>query len=622
MTYGKVIKNFEIAKTSPTARWTDPASYATWDKVATSNEFSATNQIIKPAGPGSDVVFDGSNDYIAVANESNFDFERTDTFSIAAWIKCTASGVYHNIFVKANDFSTGNYAGYWFRVDTNNHVDMQLYDVNTSATDYIGRCTTDTVTDGNWHFVVATYSGNSSATGIKVYIDGVQKDTTNTGGGSFGTRSILNNQTPRIGGNALGGSFTGSIDEPLVFAKVLSGAEITALYNSGVGVRGDIANAPFTTSFRGGWHLDEASGTSAADFSGNSNTGTLTNGPTWGTGIVPGATALSLAKFISSIDGTGAGENGIHIFGVNDGRGVINGATTEERIASTAYGFMDTTGNKKFTRGLFVDGGSDIVQSRIQAHSTQTSNLSTWENSAGTVGASMSAAYLFSTANVLVTGLTASRVTVTDGSKQLASSSVTSTELGYVSGVTSAIQTQLNAITTGFFKLDQSTPQTVTEGTTMPTFASADADKDVGLNFNNAGWDNWRVYNGGGDNVSHFRDFVIRNTTNGVDGLAIQRDGQVTLVNNLKLGTAGAGVYIKEGSNATMGTATLTAGTVTVSTTKVTANSRIFLTVNGGTLTNVGAQYISARTAGTSFVITSLNILDSSNVAWIIVEPA
>lgn len=90
---------------------------------------------------------------------------------------------------------------------------------------------------------------------------------------------------------------------------------------------------------------------------------------------------------------------------------------------------------------------------------------------------------------------------------------------------------------------------------------------------------------------------------------------------NLKLSTAGNGLYVKEGSNATMGTATLSAGTIVVSTTKVTANSRIFLTVNGGTVTNVGAPYISARTAGTSFTISSTNVIDASNVAWIIIEP-
>ena len=39
---------------------------------------------------------------------------------------------------------------------------------------------------------------------------------------------------------------------------------------------------------------------------------------------------------------------------------------------------------------------------------------------------------------------TASRVVVTDGSKVIGVSSVTSTELGYLSGVTSAVQTQLN----------------------------------------------------------------------------------------------------------------------------------------------------------------------------------
>ena|GEM_PF-5317603 len=49
-----------------------------------------------------------------------------------------------------------------------------------------------------------------------------------------------------------------------------------------------------------------------------------------------------------------------------------------------------------------------------------------------------------SSRNVNIPILTASRVTVTDGSKNLASSATTSTELGFVSGVTSAIQTQLN----------------------------------------------------------------------------------------------------------------------------------------------------------------------------------
>ena len=98
-------------------------------------------------------------------------------------------------------------------------------------------------------------------------------------------------------------------------------------------------------------------------------------------------------------------------------------------------------------------------------------------------------------------------------------------------------------------------------------------------------------------------------------------NGIVDIGDDLKLTVVGKGLYVKEGSNATMGTATLTAGSVTVNTTKVTANSRIQLTSqsDGGT---PGFLRVSARSAGTSFTITSSNGADTSTVAWIIVEPS
>lgn len=92
---------------------------------------------------------------------------------------------------------------------------------------------------------------------------------------------------------------------------------------------------------------------------------------------------------------------------------------------------------------------------------------------------------------------------------------------------------------------------------------------------------------------------------------------------DLKLLVSGGGLYVKEGTNATMGTAVLVAGTVVVNTTKVTANSRIFLCAQSlGTVTVGQGLAISARTAGTSFTITSTSITDTSTVAWIIIEPS
>lgn len=90
---------------------------------------------------------------------------------------------------------------------------------------------------------------------------------------------------------------------------------------------------------------------------------------------------------------------------------------------------------------------------------------------------------------------------------------------------------------------------------------------------------------------------------------------------DLAINVAGKGLKVKEGSNAKMGTATLVAGAATVNTSVVTATSRIFLTVQtaGGTQ---GHLRISARTAGSSFTITSTSATETSTVAWLIVEPA
>lgn len=77
---------------------------------------------------------------------------------------------------------------------------------------------------------------------------------------------------------------------------------------------------------------------------------------------------------------------------------------------------------------------------------------------------------------------------------------------------------------------------------------------------------------------------------------------------------------LEDGSNKAMGVATLVGGTVTVNNTKVTANSRIFLTsqADGGT---PGTLRVSARVAGTSFTITSSSGTDTSTVAFLILEP-
>lgn len=76
-----------------------------------------------------------------------------------------------------------------------------------------------------------------------------------------------------------------------------------------------------------------------------------------------------------------------------------------------------------------------------------------------------------------------------------------------------------------------------------------------------------------------------------------------------------------QSSSSRIGTATLVAGTVTVSNTTVTANTRIFLTTQSlGTVTAPKAIAVTAKTANTSFVITSADNTDTSVIGWLLVE--
>lgn len=163
---------------------------------------------------------------------------------------------------------------------------------------------------------------------------------------------------------------------------------------------------------------------------------------------------------------------------------------------------------------------------------------------------------------------------------------------------------------------------TITGSTTVPSIGGGVGGLGLSILSNNG---DAGANNGGAMSLTGGNGFVTSGNGNG-GGITISSgirrtagsgtDGNITLETNNATGT----LRINDGANEQMGTATLVGGTITVNNTKVTANSRIFLTIQaaGGTL---GSVYISARVAGTSFTITSSSALDTSAVAWFIIEP-
>jgi hypothetical protein len=88
----------------------------------------------------------------------------------------------------------------------------------------------------------------------------------------------------------------------------------------------------------------------------------------------------------------------------------------------------------------------------------------------------------------------------------------------------------------------------------------------------------------------------------------------------LETGNGATGtIKINAGANEQMGTAVLVGGTVTVNNTKITANTRIQLTVEtpGGTQGHLSYS----KVAATSFTITSTSGTETSTVFWILFEP-
>lgn len=86
-----------------------------------------------------------------------------------------------------------------------------------------------------------------------------------------------------------------------------------------------------------------------------------------------------------------------------------------------------------------------------------------------------------------------------------------------------------------------------------------------------------------------------------------------------KSGSTSTWGVIRGGTGTSGQTAAMTAGTITVTTSKVAANSVILLTnaLVGGT---VGTLSVGTIVAGTSFVINSSSNIDTSKVNWLIVN--
>jgi hypothetical protein len=173
---------------------------------------------------GGALDFDGTNDYVQISNEPNFDFGPDTDFTVCAWINTTAILDRRRI---VNKCESGHepYTGFSLYMDPPGIVKFRLKD----DADVVIVETTTSVNDGSWHFVAGVADRDGD---IKIYHNGIPEDTD-----SLALVDNINNNIPVAVGRSMdydGQYFDGKIDDVRIYDRALTTEEIEQLYQDGL----------------------------------------------------------------------------------------------------------------------------------------------------------------------------------------------------------------------------------------------------------------------------------------------------------------------------------------------------------------------------------------------------
>jgi len=176
-------------------------------------------------------TFDGIDDNINLGNISTLNFERTDPFSVFAWVKRTTNGATH--FIAGKRGSDVPYRGWNIVLSSDNKFRFELCNAVAGSL-YLSVASNSTFTDTNANlFLAATYSGSGLTTGVLLYSAGVllaDTDEVNT----LGSNTIQSTNNFAIGSRnaAVSVPLAGIMGEVWVYSRALSVGEILHIYNT------------------------------------------------------------------------------------------------------------------------------------------------------------------------------------------------------------------------------------------------------------------------------------------------------------------------------------------------------------------------------------------------------
>jgi len=220
---------------------------------------------------GNCLSFDGTDDYIKVADSSKLDFAASDSFTIGLWFKHIPKTSGTDVLLAKYLSTTGTDGGYKIQMESDGDITAGIDDDATWGPDASVTSTAATYDDNSWHQLSMVKDGTSN---LYLYIDGLLVGSTSIS--SVGTLANTDHLYLGIDGNGSSNPFKGMLDEIKVYPYARSDAEIKTdfVQNSsshGVSASFSDTDSNLANGLAGYWKMDEASG-DALDSSGNSVT--------------------------------------------------------------------------------------------------------------------------------------------------------------------------------------------------------------------------------------------------------------------------------------------------------------------------------------------------------------
>ena len=214
---------------------------------------------------GGALDFDGSNEYVSIADNTSLDFVDATDFTLTGWFNRDTFAADHTLVAKRNSL-TNTDAGYIAYIDD---ADDKLYFEVSDAADEYQLASASAFTATGWNHFAIVFD-DDSASGTEIYINGAEDGATDTGTiGNIG--SLANAVVLALGAESdVGNPFDGKLDENRLYNRALSPDEIAQLYrlNTPTGLE---AGLNLYLSFNG----QDTTPTTVLDRSGVGHIGTL-----------------------------------------------------------------------------------------------------------------------------------------------------------------------------------------------------------------------------------------------------------------------------------------------------------------------------------------------------------